>query len=1196
MKETQSRICNQPTETCRSVIRCSSIRPAHPFIRSFVYSLICLLYLSGFLRAETPPAPVDLPPEPTDASLSDISEELVSIEEIDLNTPPPEGQVIGTADEVTWNDQIAQLHGSAVLRYEDIVLIADTIWADMDGKMIRAQGSVHLRVGNEETYADQLIYNLETRQGIVREGIAYTEPWYYQGSEVLKVDDDESLIKGGSLTTCSLKYPHFYFSASRIVIHVDKEMVAKHVVLKVGGVPLLYLPVYRRDLRKAKRARIVVRLGTDSYQGHFMNIVLPLIRRPRFKSELLYDYTSRRGSGVGNETRYNVRDVRFKEIRFNIPEDATATQKREIQQRAQEMLRRLKGEYNKIYLQRIFLKYPLQEDDIQRARQRAEEVHALTVAEGADFAELARTHSDDNQTKYQGGELGLIMKGEGKLDPAVEEIAFRLSPGEISPIIETDKGYVIVTVDQVLDEYGVHEIALRQILFAVQPSDETKQVIQDQADQLLSQLKDGSDFADLANQYTDEPGIQDGDVGWIGINELPSSQRYALRRLEPGNLSNVLRSEEGVYICKILDKEPTPTFEEIAREFSEGETADQGGDVGYRGPWEDPPEVAREAQRLDTGEVSRVIGTESDYRIIKVEQKRTYGGRLNMYRGDLFSFSRENPSDIGDQWDISYQHRHLFYTPWDNRQASRNGLTMVNRFSFVDRRYAEGAFGTPRSDLRLFTLFSWGSAVSAQEDSDRIIQVRIEGDLYEITAAQFAALEDSGEKYELVSGARPQLTFDANIFSTLTVDKSFDLLGDEGSFSTQKLPELDIRWSGMRVNRLPFLKQIDKTLQKAATAIHTDSFPLLAVPTLEHMRLDIDTKIGNYLRDRYAEEENIYLQSMSTGLDLQKQGTMVVLPNREINLDLRGIGQLVWHSKNMDQERNIWKFVFRTNSSISNRLFRVYNASFIPGISRVRHQMDTIVRFDFTPPVAREDRLYPFGPTAYYVDQKRLSMNFTTKLDVKPKRAGRRGYTLLNFDTRGARDFTQQDYLNRREYDHILSRLTITPFADRRVQMTFTSRHDPNLRDGERFKQIGFSSSVRYNHPDRIWGISVGNQFHKLTRTASRRLTFGVDWRPNRLFQVDLNFIYDWSQESWYSQTVTIRRNLHDWDLRISWRRIGIQNTRKDFTFQINLIADPSATIGVGYDAVTDSWGVRSLPVGVPYGGFGTGRLGRSYF
>jgi hypothetical protein len=166
--------------------------------------------------------------------------------------------------------------------------------------------------------------------------------------------------------------------------------------------------------------------------------------------------------------------------------------------------------------------------------------------------------------------------------------------------------------------------------------------------------------------------------------------------------------------------------------------------------------------------------------------------------------------------------------------------------------------------------------------------------------------------------------------------------------------------------------------------------------------------------------------------------------------------------------------------------------------------------------------------------------------------------------------------------------------------------HDPNESelDGKRFKMVGFRSNVSYRR--NTWDVSFGNAFTKRTQFASRTITGSFGYRPpSRLWEIDLSVNYDWIARQFYSQQVTFRRNLHDWDLRLSWYRIGLKsenaafgsNVRQDFTFQINLIAEPAASAGIGYDAATDEWGFRSLPVGVPYNSFGaTNALGRSYF
>jgi peptidyl-prolyl cis-trans isomerase SurA len=78
------------------------------------------------------------------------------------------------------------------------------------------------------------------------------------------------------------------------------------------------------------------------------------------------------------------------------------------------------------------------EDGWQRSKRRAEDVYTRVMG-GDDFGELAREFSDDTATSKNGGQLGILKRGE--LAPDIEKAILRLSPGEHSPPFRSEVGY-----------------------------------------------------------------------------------------------------------------------------------------------------------------------------------------------------------------------------------------------------------------------------------------------------------------------------------------------------------------------------------------------------------------------------------------------------------------------------------------------------------------------------------------------------------------------------------------------------------------------------------------------------------------------------------------------------------------------------------------------------------------------------------
>jgi parvulin-like peptidyl-prolyl isomerase len=85
----------------------------------------------------------------------------------------------------------------------------------------------------------------------------------------------------------------------------------------------------------------------------------------------------------------------------------------------------------------------LADEEIARRRARAEELKRKARA-GADFAQLARQHSDDPSSREKGGDLGSFTRNSHPR--AFDDAAFALKPGTVGEVVETDYGYHVIKV------------------------------------------------------------------------------------------------------------------------------------------------------------------------------------------------------------------------------------------------------------------------------------------------------------------------------------------------------------------------------------------------------------------------------------------------------------------------------------------------------------------------------------------------------------------------------------------------------------------------------------------------------------------------------------------------------------------------------------------------------------------------------
>ena len=122
-----------------------------------------------------------------------------------------------------------------------------------------------------------------------------------------------------------------------------------------------------------------------------------------------------------------------------------------------------------------------------------------------------------------------------------------VTPQEVDAFLEAQKG----------QQEQNAEYHLRHILVALPGSASPEQVKagRDKAENLLKQLQQGADFKQIAISYSDgQQALEGGDLGWRRLGQLPTQFAEVVAKMEPGQVSPILRSSSGFHLLKLEEK------------------------------------------------------------------------------------------------------------------------------------------------------------------------------------------------------------------------------------------------------------------------------------------------------------------------------------------------------------------------------------------------------------------------------------------------------------------------------------------------------------------------------------------------------------------------------------------------------------------------------------------------------------------
>ncbi len=183
------------------------------------------------------------------------------------------------------------------------------------------------------------------------------------------------------------------------------------------------------------------------------------------------------------------------------------------------------------------------------AIKRIESAHERITA-GESFETVAKDVSDDALTRNNGGLIGMVSLAD--LREEIANIARDLGRGEVSTPVRTRYGFEIVKVDTIID--GRYK--LRHIFVRLEPSHEDTSRALKLAEDIRSRAMGGESFESLARQYSDDVQTRTngGYLGELDVSALDQVYQDAIKGMEPGDISEVIHTDQGFQILKLVSK------------------------------------------------------------------------------------------------------------------------------------------------------------------------------------------------------------------------------------------------------------------------------------------------------------------------------------------------------------------------------------------------------------------------------------------------------------------------------------------------------------------------------------------------------------------------------------------------------------------------------------------------------------------
>jgi len=213
--------------------------------------------------------------------------------------------IIVNGDKVEYSSDNKEVTatGNVEVTYKGAKLTCQRLTVNPQTKVGEAFGNARLDDQKGVIEGSKIIYNFDTKTGIMIDSNFRANPYFGKAKKVDKVSDAEFIAFNGYFTTCNLDRPHYRINSKRINLFPGDKIQTKQDTFYVGNIPLMYLTQYNHSL-KDPIMHVQVMPGKSKEWGPYLLTAWRYNLTENMTGRIYFDYRSDLGAAEGFGTNY----------------------------------------------------------------------------------------------------------------------------------------------------------------------------------------------------------------------------------------------------------------------------------------------------------------------------------------------------------------------------------------------------------------------------------------------------------------------------------------------------------------------------------------------------------------------------------------------------------------------------------------------------------------------------------------------------------------------------------------------------------------------------------------------------------------------------------------------------------------------------------------------------------------------------